>query len=101
MSEYPTKAELDEIRNWGGDFEFISLMEFIQGIWKYVDMGYFKRKGRTFWLSTAGWSGNESIINAMEENKHLFWFMNWESSKRGGHYKFRIRKVKKSKKETR
>lgn len=97
---YPSKQTLKNIREWGAkDFEFISLMEAIRPIWRHAEHGYFRRKGRTFWLSTAGWSGNESIIVALQENKNLFWYLNWVSSRRGGHFKFHIPKIKKGRKD--
>jgi len=38
-------------------------------------------------LHTGGWSGNEEIIRAMQDNR-VWWGMFWESSRRGGHYEF-------------
>jgi hypothetical protein len=40
-------------------------------------------------LHTFGWSGNESIVDALDKNV-LFWMTCWEQSNRGGHYKFEI-----------
>lgn len=37
--------------------------------------------------STGGWSGNESIIGAMQKNR-MVWNFLWEQSRRGGHYVF-------------
>jgi hypothetical protein len=44
-----------------------------------------------FHISTAGWSGNESIIRAMEKN-HMLWGFHWVQSRRGGHYIFELKK---------
>ena len=94
MSDYPTEKELDIIINWKPDkWDFMSFMDFIKSVWWMADWG-FKRKGRIFWLSTGGWSGNEDIVYAMENNKNMFWSVCWQSSKRGGHYKFHIPKIK-------
>lgn len=40
-------------------------------------------------LHTIGWSGNESIVNALLENIHFkhFWYVKWI---RGGHHFFEI-----------
>jgi hypothetical protein len=51
-------------------------------------MEYEKPKHR-YYISTAGWSGNESIIYAMQEN-NLMWSLNWVQSRRGGHYIFEL-----------
>jgi hypothetical protein len=42
-----------------------------------------------FDISTAGWSGNESLIRAMEKNSFM-WATTWVQSRRGGHYIFEI-----------
>ena len=41
----------------------------------------------TLYISTGGWSGNEDLIGAMQNNAML-WIMTWVSSRRGGHYTF-------------
>ena len=98
MSDYPTEKELIKVITWEpNDWDFMSFMDFIKSIWWMVDWG-FKQKGRIFWLSTGGWSGNEEIIDTMQKNENLFWTVCWQSSKRGGHYRFHVPKIKKSKK---
>lgn len=39
---------------------------------------------------TGGWSGNESVISALQENL-IFWAIRWESSHRGGKTVFALR----------
>ena len=98
---YPSEHELTTIREWKidnmGDCE--QLLTYVQFRWQYPE--YFRiakrrtrdwRSGplrRTYFVSTAGWSGNESMIGAMEENV-VFWLLTWHSHKRGGHYEFRV-----------
>jgi hypothetical protein len=106
---YPTEPELNFIRKF--DLQKNSpkeLVEFIESIWAYHDWGFKLTKIRdniptstgmgdkpkyhyhyALELHTAGWSGNESIIEALEKNE-WFYFFYWESSRRGGHYKFEI-----------
>lgn len=86
---YPSAIELREIKNWGMDYE--ALMDWVGSIWAYKDWGW-KQRGRTYWISTAGWSGNEEIIEAMRNNKNHFWGMCVYSWRRGGHYVFKIPK---------
>lgn len=70
-------------------------MDFIKPIWNYSDLEFWKRKGNTYWISTGGWSGNEDIIGTLRENQ-MFWMMCWYSSRRGGHYVFKVPKIQPS-----
>ena len=96
---YPTDEFLEKI----GKFEVIpDIWEFIEEIrnaWWADDWGFkltkiYKIKGwnsgkyRTLQLHTEGWSGNESIIEALKNS--MLWVMYWQKSIRGGHYYFRI-----------
>lgn len=88
---YPEKHELRKIRDW--DYkDFAGLIDYIEERWYAGDLGYFRRGRKYIYLSTAGWSGNESIIGALIDNT-MFWTVCWVSSKRGGHYKFEIPKA--------
>jgi hypothetical protein len=96
---YPTVEALDEIKNWHYDKGWISLMEFVKSIWWQSEWGWFEEDAKdlygittlTYNISTGGWSGNESLIYALEENT-VFWMMNWFQSRRGGHYIFKVKK---------
>lgn len=93
---YPTDAALNVIKLWSWD-DSKGWFEFIKSIWWMPDWGWHEKeeehdwdKGKfvyRYYVSTGGWSGNESIIRAMQEN-HLLWKLRWYSSKRGGHYVF-------------
>lgn len=92
---YPTEEALDKIANWDcNDHE--GWFKFIESIWHLRSWGWtelieedeiFKRKVKRIYISTAGWSGNESIIESMKEN-NILWSVYWYSSTRGGHYIF-------------
>ena len=94
---YPTDAVLEKITNWSHTDKFVHLMEFVKDIWWQADWGwqeyntkdYKNRHEITYDISTGGWSGNESIISALQDNR-LFWMFCWEQSKRGGHYRFKV-----------
>ena len=88
MSDYPTEIELKMIENWDAfeEKDYLNLMAYVRSIWWMPDWG-FKQDGARFELHTGGWSGNESIISAMERNS-VFWLLYWESTTRGGHYVF-------------
>lgn len=93
---YPEEHELEKIAQW--DYkDFKGLIEYVKERWWAGDMGYFRKGKKYFYLSTAGWSGNESIIGALMENI-MFWSCCWTSSKRGGHYVFQIPKALKESK---
>lgn len=95
---YPTQDALTIIELWPFEDQkgwFI----FIESLWAMKDFGWSEGVARheyradekvyLYELSTAGWSGNESIIRAMEKNNFL-WQMVWWSSRRGGHYTFQL-----------
>jgi hypothetical protein len=86
---YPTEAALNIIREWSDPWP--SIMKFIKEIWWMPEWGWHEvdEKGiTTYYISTGGWSGNESIIEAMRNNT-IFWMMYWYSSRVGGHYSFK------------
>lgn len=88
---YPTEATLRAIRKWDctsakARNEF---REFVRKAWRYADTSW-RQGNRYLRISTMGWSGNESLISAMQEN-FLFWSLTWVESKRGGHYTFEDR----------
>lgn len=97
MSIYPDEDLLNSIKTY--DILKSPTEDFIQLIiqnWYYPD--YVKYDGKELELHTGGWSGNESIIESLQEN-YLFWSLCWEKSTRGGHYWFDISRLKEIKKE--
>jgi hypothetical protein len=97
---YPTEAALERIKAWPAEShtEHLKLMEFVKSIWWAADWGWSERvvdratsfESVVFAVSTGGWSGNEDIMGALQDNR-LFWFFCWLSSRRGGHYEFTVR----------
>ena len=95
---YPTTEALEIIELWPYNNE-TGWFTFIQPLWHLSDWGWevlrqphpnrpevvFDR----YYLSTAGWSGNEEIIRAMMAN-NMLWSFTWVSSRRGGHYQFEV-----------
>lgn len=96
---YPEEAELAKIRGWDHR-DPRGLMDYVRERWHMADWGWKQEDKvkpearllgeRWYHISTGGWSGNESIVEAMQENQ-LFWTLSWYSSRRGGHYEFRVR----------
>lgn len=101
---YPTDEELKAIEEW--DFfdgpspssyqSFLEFMDYIKDRWWMASWGWDEKLSpedgsRTglFLISTGGWSGNESIIAAMQKN-WMFWAVCWEQSRKGGHYIFQL-----------
>ena len=93
-NEYPSEAALEKIKVWpiGDKFDWHPLMEYVESEWWAADWGWH-RMGNTYRVSTGGWSGNEELISAMQAN-YMFWSMCWVSSRRGGHFVFRVPKIK-------
>ena len=89
---YPTDAALARIREWDWR-DARGLMDFVRSLW-WPNADWFTDNGDgTFAISTAGWSGNESMIEAMGDN-FGFWALCWKSSRRGGHYEFDLTRVR-------
>lgn len=95
---YPTDAALEIIKLWHWD-DAPGWFEFVHNIWHMASWGWQERQDPHSWkkdqqvveyhISTAGWSGNESIIRSMQEN-HMMWALCWVQSRRGGHYIFQL-----------
>ena len=90
---YPTDNTLDIISNYPikSKADCKELLESIYEIWTYKDYWHqtFIPEDNRYIISTGGWSGNESIIQALEDNT-MFWVLCWYSSRRGGHYEFDV-----------
>ncbi len=90
--DYPTKEELKKIKEWNIKDPF-GLIEFLEKMWHWDD--YIKVKGKRVKyveLHTGGWSGNEDIIGVLLDT--MFWVLYWERAVRGGHYYFKVYKLK-------
>lgn len=89
---YPTEEELKSIREYDiikcGTKDFLQL---ISNTWKhsYGTMEVLGKRKIKLYLATGGWSGNEDIIGAMQENI-VFWSFFWQRSERGGAYWFKF-----------
>ena len=95
---YPSESALTIIELW--DFEDKKgWFDFIHGLWHMSSWGWNEdaadpeydngKEVYVYEISTGGWSGNESLIRAMEKNWGL-WCTTWVQSRRGGHYIFEI-----------
>lgn len=94
---YPTEETLRTIRTWPIDDRALSaLMAYIREAWTYPE--YWRRRGRTHRIATGGWSGNESLIEALRSNV-MAWALLWQESRRGGHYVLRLPEAARAAKE--
>lgn len=91
---YPDESELIQIRQWPM-MDYLGLMDFVKSLWWAPDWGWIRTQvygDSVFDISTGGWSGNESLISALQDNQ-TFWNTCWLSSRRGGHYQFSVPEV--------
>ena len=106
---YPTEEVLDYIRNYDVTAQSVRpLIELIRSLWQFRDWGFeiedhiddfksvdsvdsepYYHKHKRLYISTGGWSGNESIIEALRQNKWFF-CLYWVQERRGGHFVFEI-----------
>jgi len=84
---YPTDNTLDAIEAWDA-LDQKGFWAFVKEAWTYDS--YFTKVGTLITLHTGGWSGNESVVDAIQEN-HVMWALCWLSSRRGGHYEFTVK----------
>ena len=93
---YPTEELCSFIESFDYRQGWVNLMDIIMKCWSYPHpySNSYKEDGFIVYeLSTGGWSGNEDLIGSLQDN-HLFWLMNWHSSRRGGHYVFKVKDAK-------
>jgi hypothetical protein len=86
----PDETELQRVREWPYA-DLPGLLEFVHERWSYPD--YWREEGDVLHASTGGWSGNESLIDALQENR-MFWALCWISSRRGGHFEFDLKRAR-------
>lgn len=90
---YPTDALLDKIANFRGTPR--ALVDLLSQVWAHTPPqvtkvpDFLSREVLEIDCVTHGWSGNESLIEALQPT--LFWLVFWESSHRGGRYTFRVK----------
>lgn len=94
---YPDDDELAKIENWDWH-DAMGLINFVVGRWNWQDWGVKQKwaKDSTLkrsWvlhleLHTGGWSGNESLINAVLRNRMITAVLNYRMWRAGGHYYF-------------
>lgn len=98
MSDYPDDEELKILREWDGSPA--ALVDYLQcDHWWMPSFGLHVEQIAVedesyygLYLSTGGWSGNEERIDALQRPGRFFgfWGRFWYSSRRGGHFEFRI-----------
>ena len=90
---YPSEEALEMIRRWDLRRGFKGLVELVQKLWRYPDYLKLYERRNSYWLrlATGGWSGNESIVGALEENVVFYGFC-WVMSARGGLHVYEIPK---------
>jgi len=96
---YPTDDALDKIANWDyndprGWFKFIENIWYLRScVWSEVRKADLDLPDKIeYHISTAGWSGNEDIIRAMQEN-NILWSDTWVQWRTGGHYIFHVKNI--------
>lgn len=86
---YPTDETLSIIETWNFR-DFDGLVDYVTEAWSDYGTAYIhEAEGKyiELQLTTGGWSGNESIIMAMERNL-AWWGLHWFQSTRGGKHNF-------------
>jgi hypothetical protein len=87
---YPTDAALKRIAVWPWN-DLITMLEFARSLWRWPQ--FWEQENDTLSITTGGWSGNESIAKAMQQN-FGFWNGCWYRSTRGGLYEFDLTRAR-------
>ncbi len=94
---YPTADEEHRIEHWPEWTDYPGLMALVKSCWWMADWGWHEapytddtERGTEYRISTGGWSGNEGLIGILCRRPIGFWSQCWVSSRRGGHYVFRV-----------
>lgn len=88
--EYPSDYALDVVSHFHGTP--CQLVELIAHLWRWKDLVQVRAPWRgeiEVSLVTGGWSGNESVIRALDGT--VFGLRWWETTKRGGLYVYKVR----------
>jgi hypothetical protein len=91
---YPTEEALEWIRSYSNFENPYEMADFLKSMWHWRD--YIVQRGRSLVLHTGGWSGNESLIRALQDT--MWWHLYWQKSTRGGHYWIKLPAMDKAKK---
>jgi hypothetical protein len=89
---YPTLCALEALKNWPWA-DPVGWLRLAQALWHGGGRAFSLSQTGQDWdacAATGGWSGNESVIAAMRENRML-WSTLWMSSTRGGRHVFLAR----------
>src|SRR5947209_2848293 len=83
---YPTDEELQCIKDWPF-VDVDNVFAFVKSLWHWGVPPEWERDG-VLYLATGGWSGNEDIIDAMNENIAIR--SRWICSMRGGAHEYEL-----------
>jgi len=86
---YPSDETLNEIASYCGDCDALleRISPLIKGHGRVERSRYCCADGYFWIIATGGWSGCESVIQALQQNR-IFWGECWYKSMRGGYYEF-------------
>ncbi len=95
---YPTESALWLLEHWPFE-DPAGWFDLAKRLWHFQDLTWseevvvddFRESGKAthVHVSAFGWSGNESLISAMQAN-WMLWHQCWVQSRRGGHYIFEL-----------
>jgi hypothetical protein len=82
---------LEQLKTLDAIKELDTILALLKDNWAWKD--YIKITKNKITISTGGWSQHEAMIDALMENT-MFWMLYWYSSTRGGHYVFKLKRIK-------
>jgi hypothetical protein len=91
---YPTDKFLKWVEKFNPlEHQLLNFLNVLFENWCHGNCGYKLKKKYAGYCSlelhTLGWSGNESLIRALEANLYFF-LLYWKKTERGGHYYFSL-----------